>query len=77
MENADSRKRLLDLLKAVAYETRPCKFCGRRLYFVKVWTGKTRPYTDEGVNHFEDCPHFRRETSPAQPALFAAGPEAF
>ena len=77
MEAIDYQTRLLDLLKAVSCKVRPCRFCGQQLYFVPVASGKMRPYTAEGRNHFEDCPHFQRQTAPQQEALFPAQSEAF
>ncbi len=72
--------RLLLLLKAVAWEQRPCKFCSRPLFFVRLEKiGKTIPYTAEGLNHFEDCPHFakaRQEPPNAQERLFNTAPDA-
>lgn len=43
---------------------RECKLCGRMLWFgTNPKTGKQMPLTDEGTNHFADCPQadrFRR-----------------
>ena len=68
--------RLRALLETVAILQRPCRFCGKPLYFVPTRAGKIAPYTAEGRNHFEDCPHFRRAAAPAQPGLFVTHPEA-
>ena len=63
-------ERLVALLKAVAWDVRRCRFCGRMLYFVHITaTGKTVPYTAEGLNHFVDCPYFERKPDPRQQKL--------
>jgi len=48
-------ERLERLLALAAHEIRPCKSCGATLYFVKHNTGKSAPYTIDGVNHFVNC----------------------
>lgn len=48
-------ERLAKLLSLAAYEIRPCKACGATLYFVKHCTGKSAPYTADGINHFINC----------------------
>jgi hypothetical protein len=53
-------KRMADLLTLTAYEIRPCKACGERLFFVRHNTGKVAPYTIEGINHFVNCPQADR-----------------
>jgi hypothetical protein len=71
--------RLLQLLQQVAYEQRPCRFCQVPIFFVRVKTGATIPYTAEGVNHFQDCPHFakaRQGPQNAQEKLFERAPDA-
>ena len=62
--------RLVALLEGIAFQKRTCRFCGKRLYLVNA-NGKTIPYTAEGINHFEDCPEFRkrRGSSPEQQSL--------
>lgn len=33
-----------------------CKACGRRVWWVKMRSGKLNPITDELISHFADCP---------------------
>ena len=74
MTDAD---RLLALLEIVAVEKRPCRFCGKLLYFVPTRAGKLVPYNEEGQNHFEDCPRFQRAPAPQeQQRLFEASDAA-
>jgi len=35
---------------------RPCKQCSAQIWFVKSKHGKVMPITEEGENHFSDCP---------------------
>jgi hypothetical protein len=42
--------RLLLLLEQLAEEQRPCKLCGRKLYFLRI-RGKREPHTADGANH--------------------------
>lgn len=56
--------RVLDLLKRVSTDIRPCRACGTMLYFVGHANGKIAPYTADAVNHFINCPEaarFRKE----------------
>ena len=66
MNEADALLRLRALLETVAVEKRPCRFCGKPLYFVPTRAGKVAPYTAEGRNHFEDCPRFQRAPAPKE-----------
>jgi len=45
-------RKLFDMLG----ESRPCKKCGRKIWFVKSKNGKAMPVTDEALSHFADCP---------------------
>lgn len=50
------------LLRQVG-EAGHCRGCGRRIYWIVHRNGKRAPYTQEGRNHFIDCPasdRFRR-----------------
>ena len=33
-----------------------CRACGRKICFVENENGKIIPVTEEGINHFIDCP---------------------
>ncbi|MGB0714250.1 MAG: hypothetical protein ACPGXK_00115 [Phycisphaerae bacterium] len=48
---SDIRKRFESIFTVLGLPARPCKRCGRIIYFV----GK-KPYTDDGVSHYVDCP---------------------
>lgn len=48
---AGNVRRLLD---AIAF-TKTCS-CGRAIWMVRHKSNALTPYTDEGVNHFIDCP---------------------
>jgi hypothetical protein len=60
---------MTQLLERVCYEKRPCKFCGRLLYFVllspkgpQTGTGllaKKVAYSEYGVDHFKECSRMR------------------
>lgn len=46
-------KKLLD----AAGEVGACKGCGKTIWWIRHRTsGKPAPYTEEGLNHFADCP---------------------
>lgn len=49
-------ERMKRLLIDAAQLRRPCKRCGVTLYFVRHSTGNLVPYTEEGINHFLNCP---------------------
>jgi len=51
------RTRMLSILRNCAEVTRPCKACGKFLYFLKGTSGKLSPYEETGLNHFATCPH--------------------
>lgn len=69
VEPSQIHGRALTLLELASVEKRPCKACGKMLYFVpNPKTGKNMPYTDELVNHFTDCEfrdQFRKKPNPA------------
>ena len=71
--------RLLALLEAIACDKRACRLCGQLIYFVKLNSGWTAPYGSDGINHFENCPEYRkRRSSPAQqPLLGPTQPSGF
>lgn len=33
-----------------------CSGCGKKIWWVTHLNGNTAPYTEEGLNHFADCP---------------------
>jgi hypothetical protein len=71
--------RITAVLDGVAMSKRVCKFCQRRLWLVKVKTkagDSTIPFTEQGVNHFIDCPNFRKQADPRQRALLDVGTPA-
>lgn len=37
-----------------------CTGCGRDIWWVDHSNGKKAPYTEEGLNHFADCPEAAR-----------------
>lgn len=43
-------------LLSMVSDPKPCKGCGRPIYWVISKNGKSMPITDEGLNHFIDCP---------------------
>jgi hypothetical protein len=56
-------ERIKRLLTLTANEIRPCKACQATIYMVIHNNGKTAPYTEDGLNHFINCPNagqFRR-----------------
>lgn len=57
MTDIEWRDRVAKLLLAVTGTLpRPCRGCGRLIWFVVLQSGKRAPYTDEALNHFADCP---------------------
>lgn len=75
---SELRARLEAILRAAAVEVRPCRACGVMLAFVVHRdTGKTAPYTLDGINHFTNCPEadrFKRRKPARQSALFDTAP---
>lgn len=68
---------LKDLLEAMSEETRPCRRCGQAIYFVRLARSKTlTPYTEDGVSHFQNCPHGKagRTKKQVQQALIDTAP---
>jgi len=55
-EISGMRTRMLAILRNCAEVTRPCKACGKFLYFLKGSSGKLSPYEETGLNHFATCP---------------------
>ncbi len=47
---------LKQLLNQIA-EKNQCKACNKTIWFVKHKNGKLASYTEEGLNHFADCPN--------------------
>ena len=63
----DIARNLRKVLSLVAHDT--------RLYFVKAHAGeKSIPFTEMGLNHFEDCPHFRKTADTRQQSLLEDEP---
>ncbi len=48
-------ERIAHLLRQIA-EAGQCRGCGTTVYWVRHKNGKLAPYTEDGVNHFMDCP---------------------
>ncbi len=48
--------RMLELLTRIAVGRRKCKFCPAMLYFVRHADGAIVSYTDDGTNHWSNCP---------------------
>jgi hypothetical protein len=68
------KARGLALLHQIAEQERPCKACGRPLWFVRSRrTGRLLPITDELTNHFADCPRREEFRRAKQPPLFDTG----
>lgn len=63
-------QRLVEVLESTAYVIRQCRFCPTLIYFARSNVGSTIPYTAEGVNHYTNCPKYRKEPDPRQDALF-------
>lgn len=55
MATKPPEERIKDLVKAVGQEGQ-CRGCGRKIWWIVTKNGKKAPYTDEGLNHFADCP---------------------
>ena len=59
----DNAKRLKHLLAQIG-EPGHCRGCGHKILWVIHRNGKRTPYTEQGLNHFIDCPArdlFRRQ----------------
>jgi hypothetical protein len=71
-------ERIKALLENVCYDKRPCKACGKSIYFTRTRAGRIAPYTEEGISHFLDCPEWQRaKNKPAkQRALLDTLPDA-
>lgn len=52
-------ERIVHLLRQIA-ESGQCRGCGAVVFWVHHKNGKTVPYTEEGLNHFVDCPQRER-----------------
>lgn len=50
------RKNLRSLYKTIGADEAACKGCGRKIFWVKTKNGKNAPFTEDGLNHFADCP---------------------
>lgn len=37
-----------------------CKGCGVEIWWIKTRAGRRAPYTQDGLNHFADCPQAER-----------------
>lgn len=66
------RAALLDVLRSTAVMARPCKRCGKQLYFVRGGYALIA-FTVDGRNHFNHCPHLKKNAA-TQEALFDAAP---
>ena len=60
MNGPSIEERMRRLLELAAIEKRPCRACGAMLYFIQHANGKRAPYTDDGLNHFVNCPDAAR-----------------
>ncbi len=70
-------ERMKRLLIDAAQLRRPCKRCGAALYFLRHSTGNLVPYTEDGINHFLNCPQaaeFRKKQQGQQAAMFDRAP---
>jgi len=50
------RGNIREMLAVMGIYPRECQTCGRAIWFIKNRRGKKVPYTDDGLNHFIDCP---------------------
>lgn len=50
-----AEERIKDMLKVLGREG-ACTACGKKIWWVKTKNAKNAPYTEEGINHFADCP---------------------
>ncbi|MCC7108004.1 MAG: hypothetical protein IT382_01840 [Deltaproteobacteria bacterium] len=88
LKNAPPMRRLTDkqqteriraLLDQAATFARPCKVCGRPLWFIRTKQAELMPYTDDASPHWADCPGAdelrRRRPTQANLPLATAQPE--
>lgn len=80
-------ERFLALLKLLAYEQRPCKYCGQMLYLIQSPPDRSAlgafyvkehwvvVLDGEGKNHADECSGLIRKRSPEQPNLLGIGAE--
>lgn len=59
MKNEDLLKRIKALLKNVG-DPGVCRGCGVSIVWMRHKNGKAVPYTEQGLNHFADCPVAQR-----------------
>jgi hypothetical protein len=55
------------MLKIIALGWRPCRGCGKTIYFTKTRNGKVGVWNVDATSHFATCPaasDFRREEKP-------------
>ncbi len=67
---AEYRRRIVALYRMIGANAALCRGCQRTIYWVTSVAGKRVPYTEDGNNHFIDCPsanHFRRAPGKASP----------
>jgi hypothetical protein len=57
MTDAHWRERIAALLDVLAFNSRHCKACGRKVWFTKNKSGKFGVWGDDGLSHFATCPH--------------------
>ena len=51
----DLEARITSLLESIAGESRPCRGCQERVYWIKGADGRNTPYTADGLNHAKEC----------------------
>lgn len=56
-QHAELQQIIRRLLKMACGDPRPCRECGRPVYWMKMLdSGRMNLLTDEGISHFADCP---------------------
>lgn len=48
-----------NLVRLLNMQTNPtnCRYCNRKIWYIKMKSEKLNPITDEGLSHFTDCPN--------------------
>ena len=55
-EGIVSQENIVKLLNMITEPTE-CSKCHRKIWFVKMKSGKTNPIQDDGISHFAACPY--------------------
>jgi hypothetical protein len=79
-EHAELLARLTALLEEMAYQKRPCRLCGERVYFVQARKGTCYILNADATHHQATCTRSGPPKKPKrqrQDALFGPDPASF